>query len=371
MNQKDRDKIVINASFVSIIINILLAIAKMSVGILSSSIAIILDGINSLSDVLASVVTIISIKLSSKKPNKKHPYGYGRIEYISTTIIAFIVIYAGIESLIECIRKLISGEVANYSYVTLFVVFIGIIAKILLSRYTINIGEKTKSGSLIASGHEAGHDAILSASTLITAIIFIYTGVSLESILGIIISAFIIGSGIEMLRETLTHIIGQRTDSKLSKQIKKSISENELVQGAYDLELHNYGPNKLVGSVHIEILDTLTASEIDELSRNIQKNIYSKFNVGLSTVGIYCVNTKDKFILDLRSKISKIVMSHEHVIQMHGFYVDKIENSMSFDIVIDFTSKDAEKIYDEVLVELNNKYPDYSFHVNIDFYITD
>lgn len=371
MKQRNRDKEIIKASVISIIVNILLCISKMIVGLFSNSIAIILDGINSFSDVLASIVTIISIKLSSKMPNRKHPYGYGRIEYISTTIISFLVIYAGIESIIEATKKLIHSESATYSHITLLVVFVGIIAKIILSRYVINIGEKTKSGSLVASGHEAGHDAILSATTLIAAIIFIFTGIRLEAILGIIISIFIIKSGFEMLFETLTHIIGIRTDSKLSKKIKKSVAKMELVHGAYDLELHSYGPNKLVGSIHIEIDDTLTANEIDELSRTIQTNIYEKYCVGLTTVGIYSINTKDEFVIDLRCKISKIVMSHEHVIQMHGFYVDEKEKFISFDIVIDFTSKDAQKTHDEILSELNNKFPQYKFSTRVDAYITD
>lgn len=371
MNHKNRDKDIIKASIISVVVNILLAISKMIVGIFSNSIAIILDAVNSFSDVLASVVTIISVKLSSKMPNRKHPYGYGRIEYISTTIISFLVIYAGIESLIESIKKLIHTEPATYSGITLFVVFLGVIAKIILSRYVIKVGEKTKSSSLIASGHEAGHDAILSASTLVAAIIFIFTGLSLEAMLGIVISAFIIQSGFDMLLETLTHIIGKRTDSLLSKQIKKSISENKFVHGAYDLELHNYGPNKLVGSVHIEIDDTLTANEIDELSRTIQKDIHEKHNVGLSTVGIYSVNTKDEFVLNLRGEILNIIMSHNHVVQMHGFYVDKKEKSINFDIVIDFTSEDAQKTYGEILKELNEKYPEYEFYIKIDAYITD
>lgn len=371
MTKKIRDNKIIRASIISIIVNVLLTLSKVAIGFFSNSIAIMLDAVSSLSDVLASLVIIISVKLSGKAPNKKHPYGYGRIEYLSTSIISFIIIYVGIESLIESIKKLIHMEEPSYSLFSLLVIFIGVIAKFIVGKHIVHTGVEVNSDSLIAVGHESGHHAILSASTLITAIIFIFTDINLEAILGIIISAFIIESGIHMLLQTITHIIGRRIDTTLSTKIKKSISKMDLVHGAYDLELHNYGPNKLIGSIHIEVDDTLTANIIDKLSRNIQKDIYDKYSVDLSTIGIYSVNTKNDYILNLKKQISKIVMSHDHIMQMHGFYFDENEKSISFDIVVNFTSNDSKKLYNDLLKDLKEKYNDYEFYIHIDVYITD
>ncbi|MBR2189599.1 MAG: cation transporter [Eubacterium sp.] len=367
----EREKVIIRTSVIGIIANVLLAGFKAIIGLMANSISIVLDAVNNLSDALSSVITIVGTKLARKAPDKKHPLGYGRIEYITAVIISVIVLYAGVTSLSESIKKIIHPEKADYSAASLIIVAAAVVVKLLLGRYVKATGERVNSGSLIASGEDAKLDSIISASTLAAAIIFIVSGVSLEAYLGAVISVIIIKSGVEMLRDTLSQILGERVESSLSKEIKMTVSSFEGVQGAYDLLLHNYGPDMLVGSVHIEIPDTWTAHQIDDLTRQIQHKVYRDYHVILATVGIYSMNTKDDFAMKVRTDITELVMSHDHVLQMHGFYLDEEDKRISFDMIIDFAADDRKEIYRHVVDELAKMYPDYQIQVAMDVDVSD
>ncbi len=261
----NRDKVIVKTSIIGILANVFLASFKAIVGVLSSSIAIVLDAVNNLSDAMSSVITIIGTKLAGKHPDKNHPYGYGRIENLSTVLISVIVLYAGITSLVESIKKIIHPSVPDYSAAALIIVSAAVIVKIFLGLYVKKTGEKVKSDSLIASGSDALLDSVISASTLVAAAIYLIFDIRTEAWLGAVISLVIIKSGLEMLGDSLSNIIGKRISSEFSKDIKQTVCSFPEVQGAYDLVLHNYGRDLMIGSVHIEVPDTLTVAELDKL----------------------------------------------------------------------------------------------------------
>ena len=258
----NRDKVIVRTSLIGILANVFLASFKAVVGILSSSIAIILDAVNNLSDVMSSVITIIGTKLAQKRPDKKHPYGYGRIENLSTSLIAVIVLYAGVTSLVESIKKIIHPPVPDYSAAAIIIVASAVVVKILLGLYVRRKGESVNSDSLIASGKDALLDSVISAATLLAAMIY---HIKTEAWLGAVISLVIIKSGLEILGDSLSSIIGKRISSELSKEIKETVTSFPEVQGAYDLILHSYGPDLLIGSVHIEVPDTMTVDKLCQL----------------------------------------------------------------------------------------------------------
>lgn len=361
-----RSTTIIKASFIGIFINILLVIFKASIGVLTNSIAILLDAVNNLSDVLSSTITIIGTKLSEKEADKEHPLGHGRIEYLSAMIVASIILYAGITALIESVKKIVSPTVAEYTNISLVIMGVSIIVKILLGTYIKKTGQKVESQSLIASGKDALFDAIISTSVLITAIIFIFYRISLEAYVGALISIVIIKSGIEILKESIDDILGKRVDKKLLKKIKKTICEDHNITGAYDLMLHNYGPQKYVGSVHIEVPDTLTADKIDVLEREIVDNIYEKYGVFLAGISIYSINTKNPIITEMHLNILKIATSFEGVLQFHAFYVDLNLKTIRFDIVVDFSISDKDKLHSELKNLIKKEYPDFEIYVRID-----
>ena len=282
----DREKTIVRTSIIGILTNVLLAAFKAAVGIISNSIAVTLDAVNNLSDALSSVVTIIGAKLGAKAPDKKHPLGYGRIEYLSSMIVAAIVLYAGITSLVESVKKIIHPEAADYGTISLIIIAVAIVVKLVLGRYVKKQGEKVNSGALVASGKDASFDAILSASVLASAIVFLIWGISLEAYVGVIISIVIIKAGIEMMMETLNDIIGQRGDADTGAQIRSILNEEPEVRGAYDLILYNYGPNKYYGSVHLELPDTMTVDEVDVLTRKVQVEVYQKTGVVLTGISV-------------------------------------------------------------------------------------
>ena len=363
---ENRDQAIIRASVTGIGANVLLAGFKAAVGLLSHSIAVVLDAVNNLSDAASSVITILGAKLAGKEPDRKHPFGYGRVEYLSAMIISIIVLYAGITSFTESVKKIITPEAPDYSWVTLLIIAVGVGVKVLLGRYVKGVGEKVNSDSLINSGEDARLDAIISASTLVAAVIFMIFGLSLEAWLGAVISIIIIKSGVEMLRDTLSKILGERADASLARDIKATVCSFPGVSGAYDLVLHNYGPDAFNGSVHIEVPDTYSADQLDELLREIAVTVLKKHRVALTAIGVYSVNTKDAQIVEIRDRIQSSVFSHEFVRQMHGFYVNREKKTIRFDIIVSFDAPDRRAVYQAVLKDVQALFPDYQFTVNMD-----
>ena len=359
----NREQVVIKTSIISILSNIVLASFKAFVGFLANSIAIISDAVNNLSDALSSIITIVGTKLAGKAPDKKHPYGYGRIEYMTSLIVSALVLYAGITALIESIKKIIHPEVADYNLITIIILIAGIITKFVLGLYVKKKGKQVNSNSLVASGSDAFNDAILSISVLLSAIIYLLFKISLEAYVGTLLSIFIIKAGIELIKESVDNMLGTRIESALASSIKKEVKKEPNVQGAYDLILNDYGPDKYLGSIHIEVADTLTVSNIDKISE--------KYGVILHTIGVYSVNTKNKKVIDTKKDITKTVFSHKGILQMHGFYIDEIDKSISFDIIIDFKIKNREEIYNQIYDEVKQKYPDYNLNITLDIDISD
>ena len=365
-----RQKTIVRTSVIGIVANVLLAAFKATVGIISNSIAVTLDAVNNLSDALSSVVTIIGAKLGAKAPNKKHPYGYGRIEYLSSMIVAAIVLYAGITSLVESVKKIINPEAADYSTVSLIIIAVAIVVKLSLGRLVKKQGEKVNSGALIASGSDATFDAILSASVLASAIVYLIWGISLEAYVGVVIAIFIIKAGIEMMMDTLNDIIGKRGDAELSSEIKGILIEHPQVYGAYDLNLYNYGPDKYYASVHLELPDTMNVEEVDRLTREVQAEVYKKTGVVLTGVGVYSYNTSDDEAARIRNEIRKTVMSHDWALQMHGFYADTEKKTIRFDVVLSFDIERDEAI-GTICMEVQELYPDYKLLIIPDVDVSD
>jgi len=360
-----REQIIVKTSIVGIITNLFLAAFKAAVGLLSNSIAIILDAVNNLSDALSSVITIIGAKLAGKLPDKKHPLGYGRIEYISSMLVCAIVLYAGITAFIESVKKILHPEEATYSWLTLVILVVAILVKLALGRYVKAKGTQVNSGALIASGSDASFDAILSASVLASALLFLWFHISLEAYVGVAISLVIIKASMGMLTDTLNDILGQRPDSKLVAQVKKIIQAEPLVHGVYDLMINNYGPNKNYASLHLELDDSLTVAQVDELTRKIENNVFRETGIILTGVGVYAFNTSNQAAAQIRNEVQKIVLSHDWVLQLHGFYINLEKKTLKFDAVISFEVARQEALA-TLTQEVHKAYPDYDVQITPD-----
>ncbi len=361
----NRERKIIQTSIIGVITNVLLVAAKAFIGFLAGSVSVILDAVNNLSDALSSIITIIGTKLATKKPDKKHPYGHGRIEYITSFIIAVIILVAGGSAIYESINSLIAGQKAEYTDISLIVISIAILVKIAIGLYYRKVAKDVNSDALKGSGIDALFDSLLSTATLIGAIVARYTGVFIEGYLGIVIGLFIIKSGIEVISGAVSNIIGERTSNEVALAIKQTVNSFPEVIGSYDLILNNYGPNRAIGSIHIEVKDDLTAKEIHPLTRKISQEIYMKFGVIL-TVGIYASNTSNPQIKEIRKDLHEIVQDTPNIKQVHGFYVDEELKTISFDILIDFDEKNPEKLRDDLIDKLKTKHPEFNYYVVID-----
>lgn len=364
--QNNRDKIIIRTSIIGIVANAFLAGFKAVVGLATNSIAIVMDAVNNLSDAASSVITIIGTKLAGKAPDRKHPFGYGRIEYLSSMVISLIVLYAGVTALVESVKTIINPETPEYGTASLIIVGVAVVVKIILGRYVKSVGKSVNSDSLVNSGDDAVLDSVISASTLVAAAIYLIFDISLEAWLGALISLVIIKAGFEMLKDTLSKILGERVDPQLARDIKKTILEYPEVNGVYDLVMHNYGPDSYNGSVHIEVPDTLSADEMDKLLRKIQVKVYQDHKIILTAIGVYSYNTKDPEAVKAREKVASIVLNEKHIIQMHAFYIDKAEKTIRFDIVVSFDAEDRSIVYRNVCEKVQKEYPDYTLQIAMD-----
>ena len=365
-----RDRLIVRTSVIGIVANLFLAAFKAAVGLLSHSIAVTLDAVNNLSDALSSVITIIGTKLANRQPDKKHPLGHGRTEYLSAMIVAAIVLYAGVTSLVESIKKIIHPETPDYSVVSLVIIASAVAVKLILGRYVKAQGQKANSGALIASGEDARFDAILSASVLASAVIFMLTGLSLEAWVGVVISGFIIKSGIEMMMETLDDIIGHRADPELTQKIRRLLNEEPEVRGAYDLFLDNYGPDRNYASVHLELPDVMTVEEVDRLTRRVQAKVFRETGVILTGVGVYSYNTGSDDVAAIRNAVQEKVMAHDWALQIHGFHVNPETKELRFDVVTSF-DVDPKEAIGTLQEEVQAICPDYKVMITRDVDIAD
>ena len=367
---ENRDRIIVRTSIIGILANIFLAAFKAAVGIISNSIAVVLDAVNNLSDALSSVITIVGTKLAGKLPDKKHPLGYGRIEYLSAMIVSALVLYAGITALVESVKKIIHPEKADYSAVALIIIAMAVVVKLALGRYVKAKGKAVNSSALVASGSDALFDAILSASVFASAVFFLVTGISLEAYVGVLISIMILKAGYEMITETLDDILGKRADKETSIQVKKLLVAEPEVRGAFDLIINDYGPNKNYASVHLELPDTMTVDQVDELTRRVQVKVYKETGVILTGVGVYSYNTKDDDAAKIRNTVLETVMAYDWALQLHGFYANTKNRSLRFDVVMSFDIKPREGI--EILTrEMKRLFPDYTVQITPDVDVSD
>ena len=363
--------VVVRASIIGIIANLFLTGFKAFVGYITGSIAITMDALNNLSDALSSVITIVGTRLAAKAPDKKHPYGHGRVEYITTSVISIIIMYAGITAFVESVKKILNPSAPEYNAISLVIVAVAIFVKIFLGLYVASAGKKVKSDSLVASGKDALFDAVISIATLVAALVFIFAGVSLEAPLGALISLYIVKAGFDMMRDSISQILGERAETELTISMKKTICELEEVRGVYDLTLNNYVPDTYMASMHVEVDSKMSAVDIDHLSRKIFNLVFEEYQVIVSAVGIYAYNGDDpeaeRILTDLRGRLEK----YPNAMQLHGFYLNKEEKTMSFDVVIDFEAKDRMAVYQQIKEEVRAAYPEYQVLVAMDEDISD
>ena len=361
----DRNTQIIRTSWIGIAANVLLAAFKAGVGIVASSVAIVMDAVNNLSDALSSVITIVGTKLSQRPADRKHPFGFGRIEYFSAIIIAVIVLSAGITSLIESVKKIFHPTEPSYTTVTLVVIVVAIAVKIVLGLFVKRKGTQLKSDALIASGSDALFDAIITLATLVSEGIMLLWNVSIDGYLGALISLVIIKAGIEMLASPVNELLGTSIPAELTSQIKQEVSEFEGVHGVHDLILHNYGPDVKIGSLHVSVYDTMSAHDIHGLTRKISTQMFMRHGI-IMTVGVYAIATGENRMAELQTQVIQTLTAHKEIVQVHGFYYSERDKMLSVDVVPDISVHDDAALIAQLTAEIQPLVPGMQVVVVVD-----
>lgn len=361
----NRKREITKTGFVGIITNIILSIVKILIGLAASSLAIVLDGINNLTDVGSSVVTIAGIQLASKPADKKHPMGYGRIEYLSALIVGIIICATGLFALRDAVTKIFNPTFGDYSALSFWTIFIAVFVKIALGLYTHKKGKETDSAALLGSGKDALFDALVGATTLLAMGTDVIFHVTIDGWVSTFISFVVIKAGWDLMHDVVGEILGARINPDLAQKIKTEISHYPEVLGVHDLFLDSYGPDQMIGSAHIAVNYKMTAQEIDVLSRKISMAIYSKFHIIL-TCGVYGVVSDDPEEQALFKRVTKVVMDNKEALSIHAFFWDRETNVVRFDIVRSFNVKHPDQWLGAIVRKLDKEIPGYTFKPLLD-----
>lgn len=355
---KTRFRSVVKAAAFGLAVNVVLALFKFLVGFAAGSIAIEIDAFNNLADGVSTVVIIVAMFVSVKKADAKHPYGYGRFEYMAAIFVALGIFYIGVQALIDSGTRILHPQTPDYTWLTVFIIAVAIVAKYFMSRYLVRTGNKYDSSALSAAGVDAKGDVLLTSGTLLAALVGIFFNFDIDGIVGFIIAIAIIKIAIDTLRDSVAPVIGNKVDNKLSHDITQFVMKNyPVVEGVYDLSIIDFGPETSYGTFHIELPDTLSAREVSELTRKMAVEAHKKFHV-IFTVGFYVTNTDAAGDKDAK-RVLEIASAHPEVKNVHALYVDTDNHSITFDVIVDFAAE-GQKIIAQIKAEVEQAFPGYT-----------
>ena len=350
-----REGIIVTTSGMGILVNLLIAVTKIVVGLISSSIAIISEGANNAGDALSSVMALIGAKLAKKHPDEKHPFGYGRIEYLCGLVIAVVILVTGIELLIGSAKRIFHPETLHISYIALVLVALSAAVKFFLGNYTVRMGRKVGSTALEAVGTDCKTDCFASIITIVSALIFLVFKWNVDAYAGVITSLLLIKAGVEALRETLSEILGRPGDKELAAKLYKEIRSTDGILAAVDMMLHNYGPEAWSGSVNVEIDHKKTVGEIYQFLHELQLRIMHEYHVTM-VFGVYAVDYDGEYMKELRKTIAGFIRKQEHVKSFHAVYIDQRSDKIYCDFIVDYELKDWEELKKEFGQYMAEKY---------------
>ncbi|MDD3168055.1 MAG: cation diffusion facilitator family transporter [Eubacteriales bacterium] len=323
------------AGVVGILTNLILCVAKITIGLAVNSIAVIADGINNLADTSSSLITLVGFKLASKPGDLEHPYGHARFEYLTGLAISMIIIVLGVKLLTTSFQKVLDPEPLQFSLITILILVLAIGVKVWQAVFNIRTGEEIQSSALKATGMDSRNDVISTSAVLLSIIAGKLTGLQLDGYMGCLVALFIMYSGIQLIRETSSPLLGKAPDPELVREIEKRICAQQKVLGIHDLVVHDYGPGRIFASVHVEVDAYGDLIESHDMIDNIERTISEDLKIHL-VVHMDPLETRDPLTIDLNKKLSNILSSLDGVVGFHDLRVvaGYTHSNIIFDIVI-------------------------------------
>lgn len=357
-NEKVRQTYAKLSSIVGIICNIILSAAKILVGFFFSSIAILADGINNLSDASSSVITYIGFKMANKPADKDHPYGHARYEYIAGLVVSFLIIMLGVDLIESSIAKVINPDPINFSVISVVILILSIFIKLWMSLFNRKIGHKIESLAILATAQDSINDVFSTTAVLISLLIGKFFGIQLDAYMGIAVSLFIIYSGIGLIKETLSPLLGEAPGQDMVKIFEDEIVNfDESILGIHDLVVHNYGPNRSYVTVHAEVPASQDILKSHDIIDNIENHFYNEHGIHL-VIHMDPVETDNEVVNELRESTKEIIKEFDETISMHDFRVvmGETHNNLIFDVVVPFGYKHTdEEVIEHIASEINKK----------------
>ena len=353
INAKQRENHGKIASIIGILSNVILAGAKIAVGFLFGVLSLMADGFNNLSDCGSSLMSFVSFKLSNKPADKEHPFGHERIEYVLSMVVAFLILMIAFELLKESIGKIVSTTELSFSITIIIVLGVSILAKLSLFFYNMSVAKKINSQILKATAMDSLSDCISTSTVLVAILVGKFTGVNLDGYAGILVAGFVAYSGIGILKETMSHLVGKAPDKEIVDSIKERILAHSEVYGIHDLSVYTYGPNKYFASVHIELDADVDVLESHEIVDNIEQEFFENTNIVL-TGHLDPIVVNDEEVNKMRVKLTDIVTDIDKYFSMHDFRMVKGPNNTNliFDVAVPYECKLCDE---EILSLLNQK----------------
>lgn len=370
-NKNVREKYGFLSGVIGIIVNLILFTIQIILGLITNSIAIIANAINNLTDVTSSLVTIISFKMANKPADKEHPFGHGRIEYISAFVVSFLILLVGFEFVKSSFERILHPEPINFSIITLIIMLIAIPLKLLLSYFNKSLGKLINSSTISATGTDSLNDAIILIGLVFSILISYFTHISIDGYVGMIIAIFILLSGISFLRETLNPLLGEAPDPTLVKKLKSGILSYDNILGVHDLIIHNYGPGKIMASLHAEVPCNMPIMKIHDIIDTAEKELSQKLDIFI-VIHMDPVCSDSAEIISTKNSITEILKNFPIIESIHDFRIvgEGKSRKILFDAVVSFDNKISDKekktLKEDLIKAITAAYPCYNAVITID-----
>ena len=370
-NIKVRESYANLAGIIGILTNTLLFVIKLSVGLLSGSVAIMADAFNNLSDAASSIITIVGFKMANKPADAEHPFGHGRIEYITAMIVSFMVMLVGLQFVKTSFERIINPSPVAFEIIPFILLLVSIFFKVWLSRFNKTIGFKINSSALKATATDAMGDVFTSTTVVISFLLSKFTSLPLDGYIGIIVALAIVYSGYSLIKETLSPLLGEPPDPALVNSITEMVMSYDNITGFHDLIIHNYGPGRIMASIHAEIPSTIDIMEIHHIIDTAEREISKQLNIYLVIhMDPICVDTPE--IIEARKLIESVIKKYPEIKSFHDFRVvgNDDNKNLIFDLVVDPESlKDtsySEIISNNIEKDIKSKLPNCNCVITLD-----
>ncbi len=362
-NVKDlqvREKYGMLSSITGIIVNLLLSVFKLIIGVIANSMSIISDALNNVTDAGSSIVTMIGFKLSQKKIDKDHPWGHGRMEYITAFIVDILIILVGVELFKSSIEKIISPELPNISDITLFLLVIAVMVKLWLFFFYKKIAKTIDSEAIKGNAYDSISDAISTLVVLASAVVAKFLEISIDGYASILVAIFILFTGFKAMKETVDILLGAKPDIEFVKEIEEFTKQYDMVIGIHDIMVHDYGPGRKIVSFHAEVPADCDICRAHDIIDQMEQDIYEKFQC-ITTIHMDPIVVNDEEVVHMKKMVEDIVKQYNAEFSIHDFRMtDGGERiNLIFDLVIPREDLDKEKIMQDItktIHEKNNKY---------------